>query len=42
MNNPVEREKVLRKCFHYTNLQPLEGKENIMKGAKLKINAKNY
>ena len=24
-----------KKCFHWTNLQPLEGKENMSKGAKL-------
>ena len=30
LKNPEERNK----CFHYTNLQPLWAKENMMKGDK--------
>ena len=27
-------EEEQKKCFHYTNLQPMEGKENMSKGSK--------
>ena len=30
----LKNEEEQKKCFHYTNLQPMEGKENMSKGSK--------
>ena len=36
-----KKEKAIKKCFNYKNLQPLEAKENIIKGNKVDIELYN-
>jgi hypothetical protein len=31
----LTKEEDIRKCFHYTNLQPLWGTQNMQKGSKI-------
>ena len=38
---PNEREEECRKCFHYTNLQPLFAADNLSKGGKYEASIEN-
>ena len=38
----LTKEEDIKMCFHYTNLQPLWGAENLRKGAKFDPETFNY